>query len=181
MAVDNIFNKLKDGHVFNKSDWHGGVSHLPLLSDAMLAAAAKTKNVSKPIQKKQGTKKAPKPKPDKEIPEATYSPKVPDDVDVSTREQILREVERINNEHTSQIKEMLRIEMALYKDEIVDQVIRNLRENGVNNSSVKLSTNDTMPRNNKWDCSDHGTTFTDILNKVSIACKDPSVGVQVSN
>ncbi|CAE6075087.1 unnamed protein product [Arabidopsis arenosa] len=173
LAVDNIFNKLKDGHVFNKSDWHGGVSHLPLLSDAMLAAAAKTKNVSKPIQKKQGTKKASKPKPDKEIPEASNSPKVPDDVDVSTREQILREVERRNNEHTSQIKEMLRIEMALYKDEIVDQVIRNLKENGVNNSSVKLSTNDTMPRNNKWDCSDHGTTFTDILNKVSIACKDP--------
>lgn len=56
LAVDIIWNKLKDGHCFKKSDWHSGLLHHPLMTDAMFAAEKK-KNVPAPIPRKQGTKK----------------------------------------------------------------------------------------------------------------------------
>ncbi|CAL9224989.1 unnamed protein product [Arabidopsis halleri] len=115
VAVDIIFNKLKDEHRLKKFDWHSS---------------------------------------------------------------LLREVDRRNHEHTAKIEEMWRIERALYKDEIVDEVLSILREKGVYRDSDNFSHTDLMAKMNKSKKFDLSPYITDILNKVSLSCKDPSVGVQ---
>lgn len=76
-------------------------------------------------------------------------PGIPVTVDLSTAEGLLREVDRKNHEHTAKIEEMWRIERAVYKDEIVDEVLSILREKGVYHNSDNLSHTDLMAKMNK--------------------------------
>ncbi|EFH64661.1 predicted protein [Arabidopsis lyrata subsp. lyrata] len=152
MAVDIIWNKLKDGHCFNKSDWH-----------------------SAPIPRKQGTKKQGTKIGD--IPttsktrEAEMVPGIPVTVDLSTAEGLLREVDRRNHEHTPKIEEMWRIERAVYKDEIVDEVLSILREKSVYRDSDNLSHTDLMAKMNKSKKFDLTPDLSTILKDVSVSCK----------
>lgn len=171
--MDYLFNKLKDGHTFNKEDWHGGLAHLPLITSC-LSLDDKPKKAPAPAQTKKKIGKAKKPSSQKyKEPESSYV------MDLVTAEDLLREVDQKNKEQTTKIERMLSVERSILRDEIVDDVLKCLREKGVFGSTNPPTHSDLMAQLRKPGWSNYGTGFQDILNNISKSSNDHAVGVKV--
>lgn len=178
-AVDNIFNKLKNGYIFKKEEWQGGIDNLPLITaTTTLVDKQKRKPSTKPTKpKKVVSQKSCNPK--RKPHTVNEDPKSPFYVDAMTVEELLREVDRRNHEHTSKIQNMLSIERSLMKDEIVDEVLRSLRGDGVNNTPATIKHTDIMQQINKSSWANYGPDLPNILNNINNVSNNPAVGVQV--
>ncbi|XP_010449823.1 PREDICTED: uncharacterized protein LOC104731997 isoform X2 [Camelina sativa] len=178
--VGYMLKKIEDGHVFTPDVWPGGMAQLPLIPASMgvnrtTADLPKTK-VSVPIRrnKKRGKGKAPA-FVQEEDPVDDYPIEDPVDdypIDSLTVQQLLREVDRRNKEHTAKMKRLWDVERSLLQDEIYDRVIRSLKSKGVCPNSPPMSHPDTAQKFNQSSWENYGLNIANVVNSINKSFKD---------